>query len=88
MVFEIIYSKQFLKDIKSLYKNNSYKIKQVNNTINIIKNNPFSKSLHIKKLKGEKNAYRYKVSRDLRILVEINEDIIIFQKIRKRENLY
>lgn len=88
MRYKIFYSRQFSKDLKYLQKNNPKKINQIIRIIKKIESKPFHHTLKIKKLKGEKYTYRYKISRNLRLLLEIKNTTITFQKIRKRENFY
>lgn len=89
-MYKIYYSKQFLKDLKNIKKGDPQRIKQIAIIIEIIKDNPFSSNLHIKKLKGIENQYRYEIGKKYRILVEIiiKENYLEFLRIARRENFY
>lgn len=89
-MYNIEYSKQFLKDLKNIKQGDPNRIKQIGEIMHQIKLDPFSSHLHIKKLKGLENKYRYEIGKKYRILVEIiiTDNYIQFLRIGRRENFY
>ena len=90
MEYNVEYSKKFLKDLKDIKQGEPSRIRQIKKNIEIISRNPFSSNLHIKKIKGKDNEYRYEIGKKYRILVEIiiTEKYIEFLRIGRRENFY
>ena len=90
MSFKPDFSKKFSIGLSKIEKGEPSRIHQIQLIIKKILDNPFDKSLHLKKLQGRKNAYVCKIGIKYRLEMEIiiKEEVVRFIKIDRRENFY
>lgn len=81
------YSPSFIKDLKKLKSHPIYnKIKTLVMT-EIPNSENFTNIDHVKKIKGDDNAYRIRIG-DYRIGFFVEEDKIIFSRVLHRKEIY
>ncbi len=57
--------------------------------LSVLKQNPFSQTLKIKKLKGlGKSFWRLKIDRNYRLIYSLGENSIVLHRIRHRKDIY
>ena len=84
--YEVVFKKSAVKDLESLPK----KIQQTMlEAIQLLRLNPFTQLLHIKKMKGTQDLYRVRIG-DYRIIYLIENQLIkvTIIKIGHRQNVY
>lgn len=85
-MLEIIVTKKFEIDLRKIPSD--VKIK-TDFLLQKLKQNPFSRNLPIKKLKGlEGDFWRLKIDRDYRLVYSIIKKSIILYRIRHRKDIY
>lgn len=82
--YSIVWKKSAQKDLKALPK---VYIKQIMDTVSLLKDNPLPKG--VKKLSGQNNAFRIRVS-DYRIIYNYYKNQITIEiiRVRHRKNVY
>ena len=84
---DYLVSKAFLKDLKNIQKSEKYHLPKINSYIRIIKQNPYE--LPYEKLRGQKKmTFRYEVGKEYRFIIELEENLILFKNILRRESAY
>ena len=85
-MYEIEFTRSSVKDLRSIASKDSAKVMEKIKTLSL---NPYNNSLDIKKLKGLKKAYRFRVG-DIRIIYEINDNklVITIIKVAARGDVY
>ena len=86
-MIEIIFSEQFLKEVRKLSSVNQVKLSKL---LDLLKNNPLHPSLYSKKLAGKLNyAYSFRINRDRRVIfVFESKNIVKLIKVGHRKNIY
>jgi len=79
-------SRQFLKDLKSLYKDSRYQTK-VKKILYLLQQNPNHPSLRLHKLSGTNN-YSISVDMSIRIIINIDSDNIYLLRIGPHQLVY
>ncbi|MBU0506452.1 MAG: type II toxin-antitoxin system RelE/ParE family toxin [bacterium] len=84
--FSVVFTKSAHKEFKGLSKNIQKKIIENLDTLAV---NPFSDLLRIKKLRGAKDLYRFRVG-DYRVVYEVNNSVmtVLVIKIGHRKEIY
>ena len=81
------YLPSFIKDLKKLKRTQNYQKIKTLVTIEIPNYDNLTDINHLKKIKGDKNAYRIRVG-DYRIGFFLEEDKIIFSRVLHRKEIY
>lgn len=83
---KLLVTKKFESDFKKVPSNIKIKTEIALNTL---KQNPFSSTLKIKRLKAlGKNFWRLKVDRNYRLIYSLSKNSIILHRIRHRKDIY
>ncbi len=86
-MYEIYYSPAFLRKLKRLLKKNSRLKQQVGRATKILSQNPKNPKIRLHKLSG-RNNWSVSVTHDIRIIMSIRGNTVLFTDIGKHDDVY